>query len=329
MEIIQNLTLAAGGVGGDVFAAKPGQICMANAQVSYRDAFSQDLTNYASGIAAGTGLKELREFLAPTVNVTSRRVEYQEITTPEAIKKVTIDDAVRAHGGEFRSLTIDGEVRTVSLKNYGFSMPVEYADLKEDKNLDRESVDILTEFTDTVELLWAHRTLSALAIEQEISLATTPDIDSVIRQAIIENHAETGVTANRIFFGGMAWAKRDQVYRANMFKNGSAVYAKNEDELGNELGLEVMAGNPRTISAMGAMPLVGSNEILAFFALKNPTRFDATNVKFFAGKGLNGSGTEVYQSTSYQGTIKHSTVSRYGLPVVGNGFGVLKFKLVD
>lgn len=329
MEIIQNLTLAAGGVGGDVFAAKPGQICMANAQVSYRDAFSQDLTNYASGIAAGAGLKELREFLAPTVNVTSRRVEYQEITTPEAIKKVTIDDAVRAHGGEFRSLTIDGEVRTVSLKNYGFSMPVEYADLKEDKNLDRESVDILTEFTDTVELLWAHRTLSALAIEQEISLATTPDIDSVIRQAIIENHAETGVTANRLFFGGMAWAKRGQIYRANMFKNGSAVYAKNENELGNELGLEVMAGNPRTISAMGAMPLVGSNEILAFFALKNPTRFDATNVKFFAGKGLNGSGTEVYQSTSYQGTIKHSTVSRYGLPVVGNGFGVLKFKLVD
>lgn len=329
MADFKTLAMSAGAISGNVFAAKPGQISLYNAQVSYRDAYSERLAKYASGIQSGGGLKELREFFAPTVNVASRKVEYQEINSPEAIKKVTIDDALRARGGEFRSLTIDGELRTVSLKNYGFSMPVEYADMKEDSNLARESVDTLVEFADTVELLWAHSTLDALAIEQEISLAATPDVDAVIKQALVDNHAETGVVANRIFFGGAAWAKRDRVYRENLFKTGGQVYAKTPTEVADYLGLDVKAGDSRTITAMGAMPLLRSNEILAFYATPGATRYDATNVKFFSANGLNGRSSEVFESTNYQGTIKHTTVSRWGLPIVGNGFGVLKFKIVD
>lgn len=329
MADFKTLALAAGAIKGDVFAAKPGQISLYNAQVSYRDAYSEKLTKYASGIRSGGGLKELREFFAPTVNVTSRKVEYQEIDSPEAIKKVTIDDALRARGGEFRSLTADGALRTISLKNYGFSSPVEYADMEEDPDLARESVDMLTEFTDTVELLWAHATLDALAIEQEISLAATPDVDAAIKQALVDNHAETGVVANRIFFGGAAWAKRDFVYRDNLFKTGGQVYAKTPGEVSDYLGLEVKAGDSRTIQSMGAFPLLRSNEVLAFYAIPGATRYDATNVKFFSAKGLNGHGSEVFESTNYQGTIKHTTVSRWGAPVVGNGFGVLKFKIVD
>lgn len=90
-----------------------------------------------------------------------------------------------------------------------------------------------------------------------------------------------------------------------------------------------MVGDARVITSTGAMPLLKSNEILAFFAVAGATRYDATNVKFFAANGLNGRSSEVYQSTSYQGTIKHTTLSRWGAPRVGNGFGVVKFKLVD
>ena len=242
---------------------------------------------------------------------------------------MTIDDAVRARGGEFRSLTFEGALRTASLKNYGFSMPVEYADMKEDANLDREATDTLVEFTDTVELLWAHSTLEALAIEQEISISATPDIDAAIKQALSDSAAETRVSVNRIFFGGSAWTTRYKVYRENAFKVGNNIAGKTPQEVSDDLMAEIRVGDPRKLNALGAMPLLQSNEILAFYAIPGATRYDATNVKFFEANGLNGHGTEVYESTSYQGTIKHKTVSRFGMPVVGNGFGVLKFKLVD
>lgn len=328
-EMLKRHSFAAGAVGDNVFSVLPGQMTMMNAQVSYNAPFSKRLTDYAVGVKMGGGLKELREFLAPTVNVGTRKFDFLEIDNAEKLKFVTRDEAIRARGGEFRSLTIAGHTRTDSLENYGFSSPVEYADLEEDPNLDREVVDMLTEATDTVELLWAWEVLDALAIEKEISLAENPDLDSALKLELQKNYDESGIAVNRVFFGGGAWAKREYAYRNASLHPGTLNYAKTAQQAGSDLGVNLMVGDARVITSTGAMPLLKSNEILAFFAVAGATRYDATNVKFFAANGLNGRSSEVYQSTSYQGTIKHTTLSRWGAPRVGNGFGVVKFKLVD
>lgn len=327
--ISENLAFAAGAVGDDVFKVRPGQMTMLNAQTSYNDPFSKRLTDYAVGVKLGGGLKELREFLAPTVNVGARKFEYLEIDNAEKLKHVTRAEAIRARGGEFRSLTIAGHTRTDSLLNYGFSSPVEYADMEEDPNLDRETVDMLREATDTVELLWTWEVLDALAVEKEISLSANPDLDSAMKIALQANYDETGIAVNRVFYGGGAWAKREYAYRNATLTPGTLAYAKTAQQVGSDLGVDVRVGDARVITSTGAMPLLKSNEIIAFFAVSGATRYDATNVKFFAANGLNGRSSEVFQSVSYQGTIKHTTLSRWGAPRVGNGFGVVKFTLTD
>lgn len=323
------LAARAGAVGNDAFKARPGELTLANAQVSYNSPFSERLTAYAVGIRDGGGLRELREFIAPTVRVNSRKFDFLEIDDLEKFKAVTKEDAIRARGGEFRSLSLAGHVRTESLQNFGFTTPVEFADMAEDPNLSREAVDMLIEAVDTVELLWAFDVLDGLATAETISIADSPDIDAAIKQKLQENYDATGVAANRVFFGGGAWAKREFSYRNASLTPGTINYAKTPEQVGADLGADVRVGDARAVTTAGAMSVVRSNDIYAFFAVPGATRYDATNVKFFTAPGLNGRTSEVYQSDNYQGVIRHVTLSRWGAPRVGNGFGVIKFTLTD
>lgn len=326
---INHFLAAAGATGDNVFAANPGELTMMNAQISYNTPLAVRLSDYASGISNNSGIRELREFIAPTIKVAGRHVEYTEIDSAEKIKAVTKADAIRARGGEFRSLAIEGHRATATLLNYGFTSPVEYADMQEDENLDNEVVDMLADATDTAELLWAFDLLNGLAVETTIDLSETPDIDSVIKQAIQENFEDTGVSVNRVYFGGGAWAKRDGVYRTASLTPGTLNYARTTEQVGAELGVDVRVGEARVATTGGAMSVVRSNDIFAFFAVPGANRHDATNVKFFEAKGLNGRANEVFQSDHYQGAIRHTTLSRWGTAVVGNGLGVMKFTLQD
>ena len=304
----------------------PGQLYLANESRFNSAFFSVPLTSYATGWRDPGKLDELLDFIAPPVQV-GRRFEFKKGENAEYF--LSEEDDVRAIGSGFKIIEQKGTTTLGKTENKGLTMRIDL-DLVGQMSNWREVYTqrllhrlLRNEVRRAVEVLSGSATNSAKTWDS--TAGKDPDHD--ILTDLITGVDESGVRANRILFGDVAWNKRLIAHRAQATAGGYASAALTPAELAGFLGVDgVHVSRDRwQSSATGKSKIVG-DIVLEFFATDNPGIDDPSHAKRFWSATESGGMYRVYEH-QVNSKMVDLTVEHYSTVILLSQFGLRKLTI--
>ena len=299
------------------------KITLANSDAYNAANLSEPLSAYCAGLPIDGGTAELLAFIAPEVK-TAKRFEYTKFG--DGIMLVDEDDE-RAVRGEFKSISVSGDVVNAKLVNHGLTLAIDDDEFFAD--YEQEAVRILKNRLVANELSRAVAMAKAAAGTLESKTwksggGTNPDLD--IRKLITSVGDKGGINANRVLIGDAAWTYRLEslLGSQNTAAGGQAMFTI--DNLRGFVGAEKILTCDKRFEtkvkdsdgkAAKEYKAFLANYVLAFNARDGISKFDASTFKRFVGE----EGFKVYVEKKTKRTIV--TVEHYSL-LAQTGVGACK-----
>ena len=306
---------------------QPGQLCLANESRFNSAFFSEPLTAYATGWRDPNNIEALLDFVVPPVQV-GRRFEFKKADNSEAFLLDTVDD-FRAIGADFKR--VDDKRTSYSDKtiNRGLTMRVDldvagempnWRELHTARLLQRL---LRSEFNRGMTLLLNAAVNTAKT--WDITAGKDPDQDLITE--LLATVDSSGVRANRLVFGDVAWGKRLLAHRAQASAGGFASAGLSPDELAGFLGVEgVRISRERYQSSAAAKSKIVPDVVLLFYGLNGATTEDPTNAKRFWSAVEGGGKYRVYEQ-QVNSKMVDLTVEHYSNVIVTSTIGLRKLTI--
>jgi hypothetical protein len=306
---------------------QPGQVCLANESRFNSAFFSEPLTAYATGWRDPNNIEALLDFVAPPVQV-GRRFEFKKAENSEAFLLDTTDDW-RAIGSEFKRVEFKGTSLSDKTINRGLTVRVD--------------LDVAGEMPNWRELYTARllqrllRSEANRAMTGLLNAATNTaktwdttagkDPDQDIISELLATVDSSGVRANRVVFGDVAWNKRLLAHRAQASAGGFASAGLTPDELAGFLGVEgVRISRERYQSSVAAKSKIVPDVVLLFYGLNGATTEDPTHAKRFWSAAEGGGKYRVYEQ-QVNAKVVDLTVEHYSNVIVTSTVGLRKLTI--
>lgn len=304
----------------------PGQMYLANESRFNSAFFSTPLTSYATGWRDPGRLDELLDFIAPPVQV-GRRFEYKKGNNAEYF--LSEDDDRRAIGSAFKTIEQNGETDLGKTENKGLTMRIDLDLVGQMSNWRELYIQRLLHRLLRNEVRRAVDDLSASATNTAKTWDSTAgkDPDQDILTDLISGVDTSGVRANRILFGDVAWNKRLLAHRAQATAGGYASAALTPSELAGFLGVDgVHVSRDRWQTSSSAKSKIVGDIVLEFFATDSPGIDDPSHAKRFWTATESGGMYRVYEH-QVNSKIVDLTVEHYSKVIVLSQLGLRKLTI--
>lgn len=305
-----------------------GRAVLANEAAFNATFFSQPLTDFAVGYKTDAKkVDEILAFYAPKVR-TTRKFQYKVANNADAFAVIADDGDVRALGGQFKTVTTNGDIVDSHTVSKGLSTVVDRDELEENPNALEEKVAWLMLLLKRADALRAWTILNAAATNTAktwSAAAGTPDMD--LLEKIDAAGDSLGFNPNRIGFGSTAWQKRLLCLGSKNTAGGFAGYSLTPDALAQFLAVEKIAINSeRYTSGSGKAKIVSSNIVLMFTGADSSSTEDPSNAKTFWSPVMGGGEYAVFKDETQAELIK-VTVMHKSQIVLTNSLGLQKLTI--
>jgi hypothetical protein len=305
---------------------QPGQICLANEARFTSAYYSEPLTAYAVGWKDQQNIEATLDFLFPPVQV-SRRFEYKKADNAEAF--LSEMDEERAIGGEFKRVEYRGSTVNEKTLNKGLTIRVDLDQVGGMPNWREMHTSRLLQRLMRNELRRGLDLAITAATDTPKTWDTTAgkDPDAEILTDLIAGVDASGVRANRILFGEVAWNKRLLSHRAQTNGGGYASAGLNPVELAQFLGVEkLMVSRERYQSSSTLKSRLMGDVVLQFYALDGLTPDDPSHTKRFWSAAEGGGKFRVYEQI-VSAKLVDVTVEHYSNVVITSNVGLRKLTI--
>jgi hypothetical protein len=300
---------------------QPGVIALANESRFASRYFSEPLTSYATGWQDPNDIEATLNFLAPPVQ-TARKVEFKKAVNAEEFLSET--DDVRAIGSSFKRVEFTGTTALTKTLNKGLTVRVDLDEVEEMPNWREQTVRRLKQRLLRNELRRGVTLVSAGATNTaktwDITAGKDPDQD--ILTDMLSGVDASGIRANRILFGDVAWNKRGVSFRAQNSAGGYASAGLTPDQLAGFLGVSgIKISRERYQSAAATKSKVVPDLVIEFYAEDGVGIDDPSHVKRFWTACHGGGMMAVYEQQVGSKFID-ITVEHYSVIVVATTTGL-------
>lgn len=304
----------------------PGQIYAANEARFSSTYYSEPLTGYVTGWRDPNNIQETLDFLFPPV-MTNRRFEFKKSDNAEAFLSETDDE--RAIGADFKRVEYTGTTVNEKTKNKGLSVIVDLDNVSDQGNWREQKTAMLMQRVLRNELRRAVTLAAASATNTaktwDTSAGKDPDADVIAD--LVTGADASGVRANRLLYGEVAWNKRALSHRAQSTAGGFASASLTPDQLGGLLGVQgVKISRERYTTAATTKGKVTPDIVLEFYAQDGATEDDPSHFKRFWSPVEGGGMFRVYEQ-QITAKLYVITVEHYSNLVAVNTVGVRKLTI--
>lgn len=244
--------------------------------------YNEPLTSFSVGWKDPENLRQLLEFIAPSVPV-SRRFEFKRADNSEAFFSEA--DDLRAIGSSFKRIDHTGETVNEKTLNKGLTIRIDHDDMVGD-NWQERHVHLLIQRLMRNELRRAIQALSLVCNDQEAIFpqdGSASDPDGLIRKVLMDAANLSGIRPNRILIGERAWDLRANCYSLQANAGAFRSSDLNKSQLAGKLnveGVEIASARYQTATDEQKVNLVGK-EIYMYYALEGITKDEPSNIKRF------------------------------------------------
>lgn len=318
MVKIKDIINQFGGIAKDAEEAATGQIAFAN--ITQAAPATEHLTQFAVKYSMDDNNAAARRHLAPdAVAVTDGSAfEYRYWPIEESLLTYDHDALKRAVGGDYLAVGDKSEMRTGSLDDIGLCVAVEKRHLEQIRGYREALIKKMVGIIERATLIKAISLFSDIATESTISVASNPNPDAALREAI----TDSVVRPNRALYGPKAWDLRTSAYENAELTAGALRASETPEALGNRLGLDILVPNGRKAVAAGSYPYILADTILLGYGVDGASMEDPSNLKVFRSKGI-----EVFESEHPQGKKELITVSTSQAIQVTSTLGAYAIKI--
>jgi hypothetical protein len=292
--------------------------------------YQQALAGYTVGWSDSEDLVNVKEFIAPSVQV-ARRFEYKSFNNVEQFLSDTKED-LRAIGGKFKEVERFVNDQTGRTENRGLAMRIDKDQMM--PGWEEQSVNFLLRRLQRNKLRRAFTLLSASATNTaktwDTSAGKNPDQD--VKTELITASDLTGVRPNAIVYGDTAFDKRSIAYGAQVTAAGFAAFATpgpgGNASVGGDLTSrlmvdKVMVSRARYSSSSTARTQIVNNLVLMFYSYAGAGPEDPTTLKDFWTPCDQGGRYAVYRIDSPK--FVQLIVEHYELLAATSTLGVRQF----
>lgn len=257
---------------------RKGLICAANDRVADSQ-FSEPLTNFAAGVRSEK-YENLLNFIAPPIRA-NRRFEFRKSGKGEFLSD---SDDIRAVGGNFKRLEVQGEIVQSKTLNKGLTIRIDNDERYE--GIEEEKTQSL------IRRLYRNECIRAVAMLLSVAgnptakswvtgdNKTQPDAD--LRELIDLVGDQIMLDANRLLIGSKAWNTRLGVYESSSAPYAGTAANMGAQQLADKLGLDaVLKSSERIATGSGKSKVVNAAYAVAFVGQDNPDDLDPSTLKRF------------------------------------------------
>lgn len=303
-----------------------GVIYLANEARFTSNFFSEPLTNYAVGWRDPNNIEATLDFLFPPVQV-GRRFEYKSAVNTEAF--LSEDDDTRAIGADFKRIEYKGTSVNDKTINKGLTIIIDDDEVEGQTGWEQTNVARLLQRLLRNELRRGITTVAAACTNTAKTWDTTAgkDPDQDILTDLIAGVDASGIRANRLLIGDVAWNKRAIAHRAQTTAGGFASASLTPDALAGLLGVSgIRISRERYQSTAAAKAKVLPDIVLQFYAEDGIGKDDPSHTKRFWSPVMGGGKYRVYfERIGAKRTA--ITVEHYSNCVVATSTGLRKLTI--
>ncbi len=305
---------------------RPGQVYLANEARFTSTHFSEPLTSYATGWKDPNNLEATLDFLFPPVQV-GRRFEYKKADNAEAFLSEL--DEERAIGADFKRIEYRGSSVNEKTLNKGLTVRVDQDQVRDIPNWREMHTARLLQRLLRNELRRGLDAVMAAATDTPKVWDGSPgkDPDADLLTDMIAGADASGIRANRILFGEIAWNKRLLAHRNQSTAGGYGSAALNLAELAGFLGVEkVGIVRERYQSSTTAKTTMGGDQVIQFFGKDSLTPDDPSHTKRCWSAVEGGGKYRVYEQI-VSSKLVDLTVEHYSNVVITSSIGLRKLTI--
>jgi len=256
-----------------------GLVCLANEERFSSAHFSDPLTTYAVGWVDPENIEMTLDDMFPGVQV-GRRFEFKSAVNSEMF--LSEADDVRAIGSPFKRVEFRGSSVNEKTKNKGLTIRIDHDERVAGD--EERAVSRLISRLNRNDLRRGVALIVAAASNTAKTWDTTalkdPDMD-VIADLITGGDAR-GISSNTVVYGETAWQKRQLSHRAQNTAGGYASALMTVDQVAALVGVDrAMISKERYQSGAATKTKIVGAYVLMYYALKNMSKDDPSNVKRF------------------------------------------------
>ena len=276
----------AGGFSGGLGGSMPpnGVVCLANDSLLRQESYIEELTSFAISYDAmrGNGLRNLRDFFAPTRPSNSRIVRLTTYDENEPWQSVAYNAAKRGILANF--MDVPQRVASKSdlqIVNRGLSVTLDRDQLNDNPQWQELHTKWLLDLLMLATVLETVTLLEASAIVANLTWdsASNPDLD--VKQAVLNLANTTGFYPTRIIYGDQAALIRQTAYETQLTAGSLARAGRfTQEEVATAVGIDkciINAERYQTQTGTTKQEIIGSN-VLIFTAVDGTTPMDPSNI---------------------------------------------------
>jgi hypothetical protein len=307
-------------------AMAPGTVCIANEARFDSRHYSEPLTTYITGWKDPADLEGLLNFVAPPVQV-ARRFEFKAHNNAQEFYSEA--DDIRAIGADFKRVEYTGTSTNSKTLNKGLTIRLDKDEIDGIPGLREQAARRLKQRILRNE---ARRIITALiagatnaAKTWDTSAGKDPDQD--VLTMLIAGVDDSGIRANRILYGDVAWNKRGISHRAQATAGGFASAQLTPEALAGLLGVDqIRVSRERYQSTATAKSKITTDVVVGFYADDTAGPDDPSNMKRFWSPVESGGMFRVLEQ-EVGAKFVDITVEHYSIGVLTTSLGMQKLTI--
>jgi len=310
---------------------KSGVVYLANEGAVSNQFLSEALTQFSVGWTSQNGeLEKILSILTGAPITVGKRFSWKKMDNKKAFVSVENDEDVRAIGGEFKRIDVQGTTVDAHTVSKGLTLRIDRDELNDNPQAEQEAVAYLRTLLMRGEIIRAFTGLTGSATNTAKTWGTgdnKADADADVMTMLQACADDSGLLPNTVYFGPTAWQKRFTTLRAAGQNSEVAAGAMlTKEQLAGVYGMKTVdVCNERFQSSASAKsPLLTTNLVLAFNAQQSGIKDDPSNIKRFVTK-VNGADFAVFRE-EHPACID-VTVAHQSLIAVTSSLGIGKLTI--